>query len=100
MLRKGWKDSQKKFELALTDRFDDELTIMAVEEEAPTAAGTFSSLEDLVSVHIRAQTAFDNFTVSKVFFEGLYEQSFLVERDLNIGLKVDLWHLRRRITDA
>ena len=90
MLRKGWKDPQEKLELTLADRLYDELTVMAVKEEAPTAASTFSGFKDLVSVHIGAQTPFDDFSVSKVFLECLHEQSLFVEFNFDIGPQVDL----------
>ena len=71
--------------LCRSERLYDELSVMAEEKEASTSAGAFSSLEDLLAVHLGTQTFLDQLkVVFEVIVERFHEKLVLMELHFDV----------------
>lgn len=82
----GGEHLQKQVQLIFSHRLDDESAVVAEKEKAAAATGPFSSLEDLVSVQVRAQALLEDLGVGQVLTKCLQKELPLMERYFYVGV--------------
>ena len=79
-----WQDFEHQIKLVLCQSLDDEFSIVAEEEKAPTSAGALTSFEDLIVIKTRAQTSLNHLKVIEIVLEGLHKNFVLVKLNFYI----------------
>ena len=75
---------EHKLKFILSHCLNDKFLIMAEEKEAPAAACTLSSFEDLLSIMNRAQTLLNELYIIDVLLKCLHKQLSFVIDNLNV----------------